>query len=141
YWVGLNKFEPTSLLNIIEELNTPQANLLNRKLTEASLTVLKNDRNIIPVKELKGLKVASVSIGSEKVTAFQKSLALYTKVEHFNLKNDAGAVDIDSIRNMLANYDLVITGIHDDSKFPRNTIKMNDSVQNFLQQLISEKTS
>lgn len=141
YWVGLNKFEPTSLLNIIEELNTPEANLLNRKLTEASLTLLKNDRNILPVKELKGLKVASVSIGTDKVTAFQKALSLYTKVEHFSLKNEAASTDIDSIRAILANYDLVITGIHDDSKFPRNTIKMNDSVQNFLQQLISEKTS
>ena len=42
---------------------------------------------------------------------------------------------------MLKDYDLVVIGIHDDSKFPRNTIKMNDPVQDFLQQLISEKTS
>src|SRR5690606_37862071 len=42
---------------------------------------------------------------------------------------------------MLKDYDIVITGIHDDSKFPRNTIKINDPVQEFLQQLISEKTS
>src|SRR5690606_32875054 len=69
YWVGLNNYEPISLLNIVEELNTPEANLLNRNLTEASLTVLKNDRGILPVKELKDLKVASVSIGSDKITA------------------------------------------------------------------------
>src|SRR5690606_25977106 len=48
YWVGLNKYEPTSLLNIVEELNSPEANLLNRKLTEASLTVLKNDQDVLP---------------------------------------------------------------------------------------------
>lgn len=141
YWVGLNKFEPTSLLNIIEELNTPQANLLNRKLTEASLTVLKNDMGLLPVKKLKDLKVASVSIGSGKITAFQRSLSLYTKVQHFNLKNEAATTEIDSVRKMLKDYDLVVIGIHDDSKFPRNTIKMNDPVQDFLQQLISEKTS
>ena len=86
YWVGLNKFEPTSLLNIIEELNTPQANLLNRKLTEASLTVLKNDMGLLPVKKLKDLKVASVSIGSGKITAFQRSLSLYTKMKQLLLK-------------------------------------------------------
>src|SRR5690606_22916435 len=139
YWVGLNKFEPTSLLNIIEELHTPPANLLNRKLTEASLTVLKNDMGLLPVKKLKDLKVASVSIGSGKITAFQRSLSLYTKVQHFNLKNEAATTEIDSVRKMLKDYDLVVIGIHDDSKFPRNTIKMNDPVQDFLQQLISEK--
>ena len=141
YWVGLNEFEPTSLLNIVEDLNTPEANLLNRKLTEASLTVLKNDREILPIKELQGLRVASVSIGADKLTTFQESLALYTQVKHFNLKNEATSAEIDSVKGMLANYDLVITGIHDDSKFPRNTIKMKDSVQDFLKQLISEKTT
>lgn len=141
YWVGLNKYEPTSLLNIIEELNTPQANLLNRKLTEASLTVLKNDKDILPIKKLKDLKVASISIGADKITAFQKSLSLYTKVQHFNLANEATTAEIDSLRSLLATYDLVITGIHDDSKFPRNTIKMNDPVKDFLGEIISEKTS
>ncbi len=141
YWVGLNNFEPTSLLNIIEDLNTPEANLLNRKLTEASLTVLKNEQEILPIKELNGLRVASVSIGADKLTPFQESLALYTKVQHFNLKNEATSTQIDSVKSMMANYDLVITGIHDDSKFPRNTIKMNDSVKAFLKQVISEKTT
>jgi beta-N-acetylhexosaminidase len=141
YWVGLNKYEPTSLLNIIEELNTPEANLLNRKLTEASLTVLKNDREVLPIKELQGLRVASVSIGADKVTPFQQNLGLYTKVTHFNLKNEASTAEIDSIKNLLSNFDLVITGIHDDSKFPRNTIKMNKPIQDFLSQLVSEKST
>ncbi|MGM1054744.1 MAG: glycoside hydrolase family 3 N-terminal domain-containing protein [Bacteroidota bacterium] len=139
YWVGLNNFEPTSLLNMVEDLNTPEAHLLNRNLTEASITVLKNDQEILPVKELQNLRVASVSIGSDKITPFQESLALYTKVQHFNLKNEATPVEIAEVKDKLGNYDLVITGIHDDSKFPRNTIKMKDSVQHFLQQVITEK--
>lgn len=141
YWVGLNNFEPTSLLNIIEDLNIPHAHLLNRKLTEASLTVLRNEGDILPIKELKGLRVASVSIGAEKITPFQQTLELYTKVQHFNLKNDASDAEISAVKNALSNYDLVITGIHDDSKFPRNTIKMNTPVQNFLKQLFTEKTT
>lgn len=141
YWVGLNKYEPTSLLNIIEELNIPQANLLNRKLTEASLTVLKNDQDILPLKKLQNIRVASVSIGADKPTQFQESLSLYTNVKHFSLKNEATPAEISAVKGMLAHYDLVITGIHDDSKFPRNTIKMKDSVQDFLKQVILEKTS
>jgi beta-N-acetylhexosaminidase len=141
YWVGLKDFEPTSLENIAEELNTPTANLLNRKLTEASLTVLKNKLNILPLKQLNNLKVASVSIGSEKITPFQETLSLYTAVEHFNIKNDASPAEIDSINEKLKDYNLVLAGIHDDSKFPRNTLKMTAEVQEFLQKLIEQKVT
>lgn len=141
YWVGLKDFGPTSLENISEELNTPAANLLNRKLTEATLTVLKNKLNILPLKQLNNLKVASVSIGSEKTTIFQKTLSLYTEVEHFNLKNDASPAEITAVKEKMKDYNLVLAGIHDDSKFPRNTLKMTAEVQGFLQELIRQKVT
>ncbi|MCM4160105.1 serine hydrolase [Antarcticibacterium flavum] len=141
YWVGLKDFEPTSLENIIEELNTPDANLLNRKLTEASLTVLKNKLNILPLRQLSNLRIASVSIGAEEVTPFQKTLSLYTGIEHFNLKNDASPEEITVVKAKLLDYNLVIAGIHDDSKFPRNTIKMTAEVQEFLRELIEQKVT
>lgn len=139
YWVGLNKFEPTSLVNITEDLNTPQANYLNIKLARASITVLKNENNILPVKKLQRNRIASVSIGAEENTEFQKSLSHYTRVSHFNLKNEASVEEVEAIKNELVNFDLVIAGIHDDSKFPRNTLKMSAEVQSFLKELISEK--
>ncbi|QED38427.1 serine hydrolase [Antarcticibacterium arcticum] len=141
YWVGLNKFEPTSLINIIEELNTPRANHLNKKLARASITVLKNENNILPVKKLQGLRIASVSIGVEEQTNFQKTLSRYTRVSHFNLKNEGSAGDIHTLKNELGNFDLVIAGIHDDSKFPRNTLKISAEVQSFLKELVSEKNT
>jgi beta-N-acetylhexosaminidase len=139
YWVGLKDFEPISLKNISEDLNTPEANLLNRKLTEASLTVLENKLNILPLRQLPNLKIASVSIGADEITPFQKTLSLYTGIEHFNLKNDATEAEITAVKEKLQYYNLVITGIHDDSKFPRNTIKMTAEVQEFLQELIQQK--
>src|SRR5690606_26551906 len=60
-WVGLNNYEPTELKNIMEEINTPQAKYLNRKLAEASLTVLKNNDDVLPVKGLDSLRIVSVS--------------------------------------------------------------------------------
>jgi beta-glucosidase-like glycosyl hydrolase/CubicO group peptidase (beta-lactamase class C family) len=141
YWVGLNYYEPTSLVNLTEEMNTPEAELLNRKLTEASLTVLKNEVDLLPIKQLNGVKMASVSIGAEGVTKFQETLSLYKGVTHFTLKNDASDEEISRVRDTLSNFDLVITGIHDDSKFPRNTIKMNEGVQELLKLLVFRENS
>ena len=100
-WVGLNNYQPISTKNILKELNTPKAKLLQRKLVEASLTVLKNDQNLIPLQRLDSLKIASVSVGAEKKTEFQKSLSLYTKIAHFQLSENAGASEIAALKEKL----------------------------------------
>ena len=140
-WVGLNYYKSTSLKNIHQDLNTSEAELLNRKLTEASLAVLKNKKNLLPLYQLDTLKIASISIGKSKKTDFQETLELYTSVDHFNLSNEATSEVLDSLKNELKNYNLLIIGIHDDSKYPRNNLKISTEIQSFLKRLSEEKTS
>lgn len=134
-WVGLDNYEPTKTERIVEELNTPEAILLNRNLVEASLTVLKNDNDLLPLRELDSYKIASVSIGAEEETIFQKSLSLYTRVKHFQLPVEADEAQVDSVADALKDYDLVIAGIHDQSKFPRNSVNLSDEVLDFVEEL------
>ena len=134
-WVGLNNYQPIPTKKIYEDLNTPEAKLLNRKLVAASLTVLKNENNILPVVELKDKKIASVSIGEKSITPFQKELGLYTKVGHFNLARDAGTTEIEALKKKLEAYDLIIAGVHDSSKYPRNTFKFSSEVTHFISEI------
>src|SRR5690606_23493640 len=60
-------------------------------------------------------------------------------VKHFNFKNEASKEEILKVRDSLKYFDLVIVGLHDDSKFPRNTIKLNDEVKILLREVISTK--
>ncbi|WP_339647642.1 glycoside hydrolase family 3 N-terminal domain-containing protein [uncultured Salegentibacter sp.] len=138
-WVGLNEFKAQSPKNILKEINTAEANFLNRKLVEASLTVLKNEKSILPLRKLDTLKIASVSFGASKQTEFQKTLNLYTEVKNFQLKADAKASEIEKIREKLLEYNLVIGGIHDDSRFPRNTMKFSKPVQDFIAELAEKE--
>ncbi|MDT0642731.1 glycoside hydrolase family 3 N-terminal domain-containing protein [Zunongwangia sp. F363] len=140
-WVGLNNYKPVPARNILKQLNTPEAITLQRKLVEASLTVLKNESSLLPLKKLDTLKIASVSIGAEKRTKFQKSLGLYTDVKHFQLKADAKASEINEIKEALKKYNLTILGIHDDSKYPRNTMKFSEAVQDFISELSVENNT
>lgn len=87
-WVGLDKYEPTSIENMMQDLNNPQAVYLNHQLAEASVTLLNNE--LLPLRRLDTLKVASISVGAEKQTEFQDYLELYTEVSHFQLPADAG---------------------------------------------------
>ncbi len=134
-WVGLSSYQPVETENIVEELNNPAAVLLNRKLVEASLTLLKNESEMLPLKRLDTLRIASISMGAEKQSVFQETLELYTEVDHFQLPVDADQTAIDSIKAELEKYNLIIAGIHDQSKYPRNSIKLSEELQKFISDL------
>ncbi|WP_289022058.1 glycoside hydrolase family 3 N-terminal domain-containing protein [uncultured Salegentibacter sp.] len=138
-WVGLNEFKAQSPKNILKEINTPKAKFLNRKLVEASLTVLRNKNSILPLRKLDTLKIASISFGASGQTEFQKSLNLYTEVKNFQLKAGASASEVAKIKEKLSAYNLVIGGIHDDSRFPRNTMKFSKPVKDFIAELAGEE--
>lgn len=139
-WVGLDNYQPISLKNILKDLNTPRARLLNRKLVESSLTVLKNENDILPVKDLTK-KIASVSIGAEKKTDFQEHLSLYTDITHYTLPIEASEDEVEAIKEKLEDFDLVIAGIHDSSKYPRNTLKFSSDVVDLIGDLSEKENS
>jgi len=140
-WVGLNNYKEQPSKNILKELNTGKAKFLNRKLVEASLTVLKNENSILPLRRLDTLKIAAISFGAQKQTKFQKCLNLYTEVKNFQLKADANASEINNLKEKLSAYNLIIGGIHDDSRFPRNTMKFSKAVQDFIAELSTGKNT
>src|SRR5690606_10139075 len=58
-WAGLDRFQPIPLAHIAGEVNTPHDKLVRRKLIEHAITVLKNENNAIPVRDLESVKIAS----------------------------------------------------------------------------------
>ncbi|MDX1762035.1 MAG: glycoside hydrolase family 3 N-terminal domain-containing protein, partial [Christiangramia sp.] len=140
-WVGLDNYKPIPVKNIEEEVNNPEAEWLNRRLVEASLTLLKNENSLLPLQRLDTLKIASVSIGATKTTEFQKSLNLYTKVKNFQIKRDAKTSDIEELKTRLKDYNLVILGLHDFSIRPRNKIDLSERLQNFISERALQKNT
>lgn len=120
-WLGLDQYKPIETETLIADLNRPEAVLLNRKLTEASLTLLSNQNKLLPLQSLDTLHIASVSIGATKVTPFQQMLGNYTKVDHFMLSSNSTTAEINQLKEKLKNYNLVIAGVHGLSiRPPRN---------------------
>lgn len=138
YWVGLNRFEPLQRSGLSGEMNNPLARLLNHKLMGAAITVLRNNGNLMPVKNLDSLRVASVSVGATAPTPFQKSLSLYTKVNHFTVSDQAGVTELDALRSQLKGYDLIIGGLHDSGMRPLNRLTFSTEVQAFLSELVQQ---
>ncbi len=119
-WVGLDKYKPISTKNLVNDLNSKQAELINRKIVESAITLVKNQNEIIPFKDLNTLKIASLSVGSGRYTKFQTTMNLYTKVKHFVINKNASEATFNQLLNTLSAYDVVIVGMHRSSRRPPN---------------------
>ncbi len=107
--------------NLIDDLNNPQYNVLQRKIYENAITLAKDEKAYLPLKRLDTLKIASLVIGTTSPTRFQDYLSLYTSVDHFNIDRSVPLAIADSIFKRLRSYNLIIMGIQNtDIRFVRN---------------------
>lgn len=137
-WAGLNKYSKIKLENLIADLNTPQAELLNRKLTEASLTLLQNKNNVLPLQQLDSLKIASLSLGYKELNVFQKTLSNYAPVKHYGIDKDDKAIAFDTVLSALKNYNMVLVQINNTNNRPDKNFGLTPQVINMLKALMKQ---
>jgi beta-N-acetylhexosaminidase len=106
YWVGLNHYQPASLENLEEDINSTKNQLINRKLVENSITVIQNKNNVLPIRDLDINKVAYVQLGSNDNNTFVNRLNDYTAVDVIK------AEKLDQVINELKDYRTVIISFH-----------------------------
>ena len=130
-WVGLDKYKPIKIQGLVKDLNTIEADLLNRQMAEATLTLVKNQNDLIPIKDLTQ-KIAVVSIDANEMTAFQKMAANYTAVDAFLLPQNATDSAIQKVVTQTQNHDLIIIGVHLQNVRPGAKYGMTDINQKAL---------
>lgn len=96
YALGITGPQHVSTTNLANEVNTPQATVLKRQLTAGSITVIKNNDDILPIHNLQSRHIAVATIGNEKGTAsmFQRRCADYAQVKRFDLDKAGNAATL-----------------------------------------------
>jgi beta-glucosidase-like glycosyl hydrolase/CubicO group peptidase (beta-lactamase class C family) len=105
YKAGLNKYKPIALENLVQDINPSENDALHYKLYENAITVLKNEKKILPIKNL-DQKIAYVKLGDDVNSTFVTTLKKYTEVTEISNTN------IDSLNTELKKYNTVIIGFH-----------------------------
>ncbi len=130
-WMGLNEYKEQPIKGLYNDLNQYKYQSLNKKLTAASLTVLRNKNNILPLSV--GIdKIAVLSIGEGEVTPFQKRIGSYANADFFNVSGDLPVSDQKAMMDKLADYQTVIVGIHRSDKNPWVKYKVSDDLKGFI---------
>jgi beta-glucosidase-like glycosyl hydrolase/CubicO group peptidase (beta-lactamase class C family) len=121
YWVGLSGVQPLETGHLYEDLHRNEYRLTQSRLVQASLTLVENKEDILPVSRLDTLKLATVAIGSMVKNDFQEYIDLYLPATHFNIHRDAPADSFIKLLNRLDSFNLVIAGVHNtDMRVSRN---------------------
>lgn len=112
YKVGLNDYKPVNITYLIEDLNTVNDDALYEEAMDNAITVIKNDRAILPIKDLQRKKIAYVNFGDDSGEEFLKQLQKYAEVTWVKEKT------LDAYVQTLKNYNYVIIGFHKSNDNP-----------------------
>ncbi len=129
YIAGLNHYKPIEVKGLSERLNSPHAAWLAARLNADAITLLRNEGDFLPLRQLDKKRIAALSIGENEGNEFQVYLNNYDSVHCFSLSRTATAVQVQKVYSQLDNYDVIICGIH--------TVRIPESLQ--LQQLAARK--
>ena len=122
---GVHSFQPIDTRQVTKNINNTYSDWLIRKLHDASITLMKNGDDILPIKNLDKHKIASVAIGVTKVNPFQDWLKKYANVTTFQLTQSD---QIGGIKKELDKYDLVIFSIH--TQYTRDLPVLQEELKN-----------
>jgi CubicO group peptidase (beta-lactamase class C family) len=133
-WMGLAKYKLTDLSIIQNEIITTEAKLLDKKLVQSSLTLLQNYDDLLPLKRLDTLNIASVSIG-ENTNDFRKALSDYAPLTHFTISEQATVSEQAVLLNKLSKFNLVIASVHKSNTHAWKSYKITKATHILLQSI------
>ncbi|MDD2247048.1 MAG: glycoside hydrolase family 3 N-terminal domain-containing protein [Proteiniphilum sp.] len=132
YILGAHEFTPINTSDIKRRVNSPTAKWVQRKIYDGAVTLVKNDDELIPLKGLDKVKIASIAIGADSSNTFQRYLKKYGDIATFQTKSSTAVpLGRDGSNNKVASaqaeptalpgidqlneYDLVIVSVHMNS--------------------------
>jgi beta-N-acetylhexosaminidase len=135
YWSGMNKPHIINEVDIESETSPMISKALIRELYANALTVLNNEKDIIPIKKLQNIKIATIAINRDAVSSFQKRIGDYIPADHFYI-DPADSASCRKILLSLSRYDLIIAGVFDLDQRPNLGFGIKPGMIKFLDKLI-----
>jgi beta-glucosidase-like glycosyl hydrolase/CubicO group peptidase (beta-lactamase class C family) len=141
YDMGLHKMNKyTEPANLKRELHSRKGQIIKSHIYEKAVTLVKNEQNFLPIREINGYKFASVALGSNKETRFQERLADYLDIENHSIEKSAGSEEYQKVLSACSQSDYVFVGIFGMNRLgTKNYGILNDQIE-FVQSL-AKKTN
>lgn len=125
YLLGLNKKQNINTTGLSESINSPSADRINRALACASVTVIRNNDDLLPIGRLDSRTIAIINIGADKNNEFSSTCTRYAKCSLFSTTGrEFSAETLNSIKK----HDVVIAAVYDDKSITRSAFAQLKSI-------------
>ena len=120
YLLGLaSRPKSMNVKSLPSAINTAEAEALNRRLTAATMTVLRNNGDVLPIKNLENKSIAVVNIGAPSDNTFSSFCSRYAKTASFAI--DANGAS-QSVLAQIKQHDVIIAAVYSDAQWARNAL-------------------
>jgi beta-glucosidase-like glycosyl hydrolase/CubicO group peptidase (beta-lactamase class C family) len=109
YILGIKNTQSIKTKRLLQELNTSGAEWVNMRLHRDAMTLLKNEKDAIPLKNLDKRKIAAISVGAIANNTFHTTLKKYGDIMSFNV---ATAAELSNLKKVLEPYNTLIISVH-----------------------------
>ncbi|MFN3840004.1 MAG: serine hydrolase [Cyclobacteriaceae bacterium] len=122
---------PESHENLIRKLNPPETKVLLQELAINSVALLKNEDDLLPLKHIDQLTIATLSIGEQSNQTFTRFLGKYASVKNFAIQQPEDTV---GLFESLKKFSVVIAGVFPyatqiENEYAAILNKLNDYTQ------------
>ncbi len=140
-WVGLADTANLEInkADVKKAFQNPYHDLINRNAHAASMTLIKNDDQLLPFQDLESKHLISISLGNSKTGYdFQEHLLLYDRVNREYLPKKPTSFERQLIYDQIDDQSVVIVSLHDTKLSPQGNFGITQESLDFITE-ISEK--
>jgi beta-N-acetylhexosaminidase len=115
-WLGLfdNRYVNENIVSSM--INTAESNALGQQIADESITLVKDDRHVLPLKSKSGKTlVLNLSDGKDNINSgrFSEQIMIVNSNSHIlDVDSDISAQRIDEITSEASSYDVIITAVY-----------------------------
>ena len=99
---------PVDTTHLTERLNTPENQALLHESFAKAITLVKNNRLLLPLTHLDSLRIASINLGGKNASVFEKTLEKYAPCAHFSTPSEISKEEIKKLIEKLSEYNCII---------------------------------
>lgn len=134
-WLGLDDFGPTPTKGVTKAINDAQAKWMLTNICESRLTLLRDQKDILPFGTGEKRQFVAVDLGISSPSQFQKKLLEYGDFPRYQIANSSSASAYEQLLKRLSKEPLVVVGIHGMTRRASKKWGLSELEVDFIQRL------
>ncbi len=136
----LSNIKPIEIKNLYEDINSKEAADIYAQLTQSSLTLLKNEGNIIPFQYITQKKLTHIRLDNRRNTTLESTISNYIPINTTRISQKKLGKNDFNISNVCDSGEIVLVSLHTVNQYPKNDYGLTREVLSFLDTLSKRAT-